>query len=221
MNTALTRSEDLFEQFCRDRGIPCQRIVASNERSPDYEVQLSDQRVVVEVKEIEPSPQERESAERVARGEIVVQHVTPGERVRRKIASQAGQLRARAQGSLPGMLVLFDDGLVIRHLDSYQIRVAMDGFDTIVFGLPRDPREGVRTLGAKAGKRKKLTRTDNTSISAIAVLWINGDGKPAMTIYHNPHAEVPLEPIGPKQLGIEQFLLARDEPGAIGEWVAV
>jgi hypothetical protein len=110
----LTLSEQLFERYCERYGIPYQRVSATGARSPDYEMALAGQRIVVEVKEIEPNDNEKAAMERTARGEIVVHHVTPGERVRRKITSQSGQIRARAQGVLPGLLVLFDDGFVNR-----------------------------------------------------------------------------------------------------------
>jgi hypothetical protein len=217
----LTVSEQLFERYCQSHEIPYQRVSATGARSPDYEMVLAGQRIVVEVNEIEPNENERAAMERTARGEVVVHHVTPGERVRRKITSQSGQIRARAQRVLPGLLVLFDDGLVIRHLDPDQIRVAMEGFDTMVLAVPDDPREGIRNLGTKAGKRKKMTPMDNTSVSAIGALALDERGQPELTIYHNRHAAVPLDPAILRPIGVVQFGLSHRAPGAIGEWVAL
>lgn len=217
----MTRSEQLFEKFCAHRGINVNRVPESDGRTPDYEIDFVGTRVVVEVKEIGESPEDREANERLARGEAVVRNITPGEKVRRKIAAQSGQIRARANGCAPGLLVLFEDGLTIRHLDPYQIRVAMEGFDTVVLAVPQDPREEVRAVGTKAGKRKKMTPKDNTSISAIGVLGLDEHGKPNMTVYHNRHAEVSLRPELLETSGLRQFQLSVREDGAIGEWISV
>ncbi len=166
-----TVSENLFESFCATHGIALARVAAGTGRSPDYEIAIGGTRIVVEVKEIEPSSQEQAELERAVSGQVVVHHLTPGEKVRRKIASQAGQIRSRSNGQAPGILVLFDRAVMTRHLDPYQIRVAMEGFDTVVLAVPHDPRQEVRTVGTKAGKRKKMTATDNTGLSGILCAW--------------------------------------------------
>jgi len=216
-----TESEGLFESFCASHGIPLTRVAVGSGRSPDYEVTIGGYMVVVEVKEIEPSDEERAAMERTAKGEIVVHRVTPGEKVRRKITSQAGQIRSRTKGQAPGLLVLFDRAIMTRHLDPYQIRVAMEGFDTVVFAVPHDSRQGVRRLGTKAGKRKKMTANDNTSISAISVLEQRADGRPELSIFHNRHASTPLDPGLFRPFGVKQYTLSHSEPGGIGEWTEI
>ena len=64
----LTLSEQLFERYCERYGIPYQRVSATGARSPDYEMALAGQRIVVEVKEIEPNDNEKAAMERTARG---------------------------------------------------------------------------------------------------------------------------------------------------------
>jgi hypothetical protein len=217
----MTRSEGLFEEFCAQRGISIRRIAESKDRSPDYEIEIGGKPVIVEVKEIGESPEDREANEKLARGEAVVRNIKPGEKVRKKIAAQGGQIRARTEGCKPGVLILFDDGQTIRHLDPYQIRVAMEGFDTVVLAVPKDPREEVRTLGTKAGPRKKMTQNDNTSISAIGVLSLTKEGQPDIQIYHNRHAQVPLPPGIVAAVGIPQFQMSDGPEGAVRDWVRI
>jgi hypothetical protein len=217
----MTVSEELFEKFCAQRGIAVERVAESTQRSPDYEIDLSGTTVVVEVKEISAGLEERQAIEALGRGEAVVRNIKPGEKVRRKISAQSGQIRSRTQGCKAGLLVLFDRGLTIRHLDPYQIRVAMEGFDTLVLSVPKDPRRAVRTIAEKAGPRKKLTASDNTSISALGVLSVNEHDRPELVIYHNRHAEVPLPAAALAQFGIQQFRLSNGPEGALLDWLSI
>jgi hypothetical protein len=214
-----TGSEQLFERLCDQQEIAWRRIEAEAVRTPDYEILLGTTQCVVEVKEIGQNEHDRRREEALSRGNPVVHHLTPGQRVRKKISDQAGQIRARAKGERPGILVLFDDGLIIRHLDPYHIRVAMEGFDTFVLAVPQDPREDVRVTAIKAGARKKMTVTDNTSISAIGVLHTPRQDVLKLALFHNRYAEVPLPFEAAAAHGIQQSYLRCREPGGTSEWI--
>ena len=47
-----TISEEQFEAFCQSRGIPLERIPESDTRTPDYQIAIESERVIVEIKEI-------------------------------------------------------------------------------------------------------------------------------------------------------------------------
>jgi len=49
-----TQSEIVFERFCAMKGIVCLRIPARDTRTPDHTLEVAEERIIVEVKEIAP-----------------------------------------------------------------------------------------------------------------------------------------------------------------------
>ena len=113
-----TLSEKLFEEFCEERGIGCERIEEDEEKTPDYLLSFSGTSAIAEVKEIQRNEVEKES-DRILKergyGECLTNE--PGDRVRNKIRKASPQFKRRAEGKKPGILVLFDGGCAYRHLD--------------------------------------------------------------------------------------------------------
>lgn len=213
-----TLSEVLFEKFCRDKGIGCKPVNVGCKRTPDYDVYLPRRKVVTEVKEITPNPTELAAEAALRAGKFSAVSFTPGERVRGKIADASPQIKARAKYQYPGLLVLFDNGLLTRHLDPYQIRVAMYGLETVVFAVPRNPRESPYPIDRKYGSRRKMTPTHNTSISAVGILTAPQNGEVNLIVYHNAHAAQPLSPKLFARYGVRQFQLEQSQPGTIADW---
>lgn len=212
-----TLSEYLFERFCDERGIPFGRIPEAKTKTPDYELFPASTPVVVEVKEIERNDDELES-ERLA-GERgwgdAVSHV-PGDRLRLKIAAASKQIKARAAGMHPSLLVVF--GLEIPHLDSYNVRVAMYGLEQVHFAVPRPGQGSPYATGMSYGPKRKMTRTDNTSIGAIGVLVMNSYVDIRLIVYHNRYAALPLPVTLLAQYDVSQFRLEPDVPGTVAGW---
>ena len=153
----LTQSEHLFEQFCGQHHIRCCRLPTANARTPDYAIYLSRRKVVVEVKEISPNREELE-ARRLARiGQFVVVSSTPGDRVRSKISKAIPQLKAATKGRFPGLLVLLDTGFAAEHTSSYNIRVAMHGFETYYRAVFQIMQHNCVYDACRAKRRKILT----------------------------------------------------------------
>jgi hypothetical protein len=50
------KSETLFEAFCNQVGVRWRRVPESSEKRPDYEIFPHEVRVVVEVKQLDPTP---------------------------------------------------------------------------------------------------------------------------------------------------------------------
>lgn len=213
-----TLSENLFEQFCRDKAIRCRPIGVGRGRTPDYDIFLPRRKVVTEVKEITPNQNERATEAALRKCQFSAVSFTPGDRVRGKIANASPQIKARAQYRYPGLLVLFANGLLTRHLDSYQIRVAMYGLETVVVAVPRNPRESPYPIGRKYGPRRKMTPLHNTSVSAVGVLSTRENGGIDLIVYHNDHAAQPLRPELFHRYGIRQFKLEQVQPGVIADW---
>jgi len=220
-----TQSEKWFELMCGEKKVPFTRIQESDLQTPDYEIELNGQRVIVEVKEILPNPEEKASLEKLERDGVgLATGGTPGGRVRNKINSASGQIKARTEGRLPSILVLCDIrygcGQIGRHLDPDNIRVAMEGLDQVIVAVPNDPQKSPYSIGTKSGSKKKMTETDNTSISAIGVLYTPPNQPISILVYHNRHASVPIETKLLESFASKQFCLGGQQ-GEQLNWIEI
>ena len=214
-----TMSEQIFEEFCARRGIVCQRIPEGEGRTPDYELLFGDVRVVVEVKEMTPNKEERESNRLVReRGYGNAISTTPGDRVRKKIADCSAQIKARTGGTHPSMLVVFDSGRVAGHADAYNIRVAMYGLEQIYIAVPPIGTGSPYATGVGHGPKRKMTSDHNTSISAIGALFMTGPDETHLHVYHNCFAQVPLDQSLLARHGVAQFEIGELSGGGASEW---
>jgi hypothetical protein len=215
-----TVSEREFESFCRLRGIPLSRVPPADTRTPDYEIVLASVRIIVEVKETSPNPEERESARLLQkRGYGTVTGGTLGDRVRKMIRSANGQHKARSRGTLPTLLVVFDQGRAAGHVEGYHIRVAMYGLEQIHLSVPPIGYGPPTATGFGHGPKRKMTESDNASISAVGALVMTGPGQHQLLVYRNRFARVPLSPslLQPFEVRLYDFGGGRD--GARSEWV--
>lgn len=101
-----TISEEQLEAFCQRRSIPLERIPGSDSRTPDYQITIGSERIVVEIKETSPNHEELESDRLLKqRGYGNATGGTPGDRVRKMIRSASAQLKARSNGAVPSIFV--------------------------------------------------------------------------------------------------------------------
>jgi hypothetical protein len=221
-----TQSEKWFEGYCANSGITCKRISEEYSKTPDYDLTIDGQRIIVEVKEISRNKEERESDRLLSeRGYGSVLSHTPGARVRKKITDSSTQIKARTHSIYPSILVLcdlkFGCGQIAGHLDPYNIRVAMYGLEQIHMAVPRDHSVSPYATGMSYGPKRKMTEDHNTSISAIGVLFTPGPNEIVLHIYHNKFAAVPLDPRLPAKHGICQFKLEEEVPANTAKWEEV
>ena len=216
-----TISEELFERYCDHKYIRLRRVSEGDDQTPDHDIFLLRRKVVAEVKEITPNPEERKAEEELRQKGFSVGSVTPGNRVRRKVSEASPQIRARTKRRFPGLLVLFQQGVIPHHIDPYQIRVAMYGFETIVLAVPNDLSKRPYAVGAKFGPKRKMTETHDTSVSAIATLTTRPDGVLELAVYHNRHAAIPLNPKLFARYGVPQYRLTGAAAGEILQWVEI
>ena len=215
-----TISEEFFEKFCRDQGINCERIEEDGETSPDYLLRIQDHIIIAEVKEIEKNKEERESYKLLkerGRGKVLTNE--PGDRVRSKIRKASPQIKARTEGKYSGILVLFDGGNSFRHLDPYNIRVAMLGLEQIHINIPNNLNQSPYSTGISHGPKRKMTENANTSISAIAAMYCDREGTTSINIFHNPYAAIPLNLEFLNFPRITQFLLNTESCSSASGWV--
>ena len=217
-----TTSEEQFEEFCQQRDIPLERIPEADTRTPDYEITLGADRIVVEVKETSPNPEERESNRLLkVRCYGNVTGGTPGDRVRKMIRSASGQLKARSNGALPTLLVVFDEGRVARHVEGFHVRVAMYGLEQIYVAVPPVGQGEPYATGSGHGPKRKMTETDNTSVSAIAALVMTGPSRHILYVYRNRFAKVPLNPRLLQAYGVQHYDLGVGDESLASDWVEI
>ena len=116
-----------------------------------------------------------------------------------------GEVLGRTAGRHPGLLVLYDEGRIARHLDPYHIMTAMYGLEVVSMAVPADPSISPYRTGAKLGPDKKMTNDANT-ISAVGALVVTApDDVLALHVYHNAFAATPIEPALLVRRGIRQW----------------
>jgi hypothetical protein len=168
-----TISEKHFVEWCYQKQIKCQRIKrarADGYKRPDFAVKVGEHWCVVEVKQTDPNPWDKDLLERVSRREEeIIPHwkVSPGSRLLRGLREARSQLCRFSIRRLPTVVCFFDNTL---------------GF----YDEPRDVAQVMR-------------RVPTDTISAVAVLrkpaseWV-------VDLFHYPGARVPIPPDRAAQL---------------------
>ena len=175
--------------------------------------------IVTGVENERPNPEELES-DRVMgkRGWGNVLSYTPGDRVRAKIAACSPQIKARAQGRYPSLLVVCDEARPLGHVEPYYIRVAMYGLEQVNIAVPPPGQGAPYRTGMSYGPKRKMTPERNTSISAIGALFMTSHTDIHLCVYHNKFAKISLRPELLAPYGIPQFILGEPAPGRTADW---
>jgi len=191
-----TESEAAFAFFCEHHGIACHRIPEAEEPRPDYEIVLSGQLVLVEVKQFDANADELKAQAARERGDLgVLLGTTPGSRIRNAIDKANVQLKRLLAGrALPTMLVVYNNSPSRFHTDAYAVMTAMQGFDVIDVEVQPDTDKPLRFGEPRSGHSRMMSPNANTSTSALAVLSPTFMDEPTLVVYHNRHAACRLDP---------------------------
>lgn len=219
-----TLSEGLFEKFCDDHGIRYDKIMPSNNPTPDYDIYLGSQKIVCEVKQIDLNEEERA----YKREEIKRLSPWPGNRVRNCINDAARQIRARAKGKYPGLLVIYNNVKYRELVSGWSVLTAMYGEETVVIDVPNDeetddidvpnyPEFEPVLRNVVFGDKWKMNPKHNTSVSAVAVLRCAAGTTP-LCIYHNAYATIPLNPNLLDLPSVSHFFVKLKNDGTFSEW---
>ena len=218
-----TKSENLFTRFCEQVSIQCQRVQESQESRPDFELRIGDSRILVEVKQFDPTPEEKEAAIRFENGEQVGFEAKPGERIRRVVRKANYQFKAMlANHPSPAILVVYNNTPCSLHTDPYSVRTAMRGLDYVEVNVPANPSEPPQFGSYKSGQGNTMREGVNTSTSAVCVLTESGVGELCLAVFHNPHAVNPLAYEDLRFSGVLQFKVPERSTNSLDEsWVEV
>jgi hypothetical protein len=215
-----TKSELLFEQLCSEHDVRCEPVSRGPIRTPDYDVYFGAQQVVVEVKQVEPTADEAKEIARWEAGEVITFGGEAGKRVRQEVTDSKKQLRARAKGRFPALLVLYNNAEPISFLDPMFVLVAMYGALTLPIFTPKD---GGTPFGGRLrfGGKRRVTKEHNTTLSAVCVLVLNPEDKTTLTFYHNYFAALSFDPQWFQGERVRHYRLpqAEAESGNYGFWV--
>lgn len=184
----LTRSEQLFEEFCRINRLEYERVAEGPSPTPDYTVDCDGQMIAFEVKQIDKD----ENFNRP------VSQRTVGDHLRAKIASARKQVGAAAELGQPAVL------LVMNNLDPLQpfgteptdYWAAMHGDLEVVLS---DARHIVRW---QRGRNREFRPDKNGNFSGLGHLRHSRAG-PQITIYENALARFPLGRL-PRAFAVER-----------------
>jgi hypothetical protein len=215
----MTDSEIYFERFCKRRGIECARLVEGPAKTPDYEIRVDNLHIAVEVKQIEPNREDRNILERRATQGAAAYWVDMS-RARQSILDAARQLRVHSKGRQPAVAVLYELVPLGGYLQSDSIARCLYGAELLHVAVPKDPGREARILGSSYGGRRVLTERHNRTLSAIAVLRLEGEGE-TLSVYHNVHAEFPIHPAQFRFFGVSHFAWQASDSRHLPWWVEV
>ena len=198
-------AEELFEAYCQNKGLSLERIPEKgNAKTPDYVLNVANMKIVIEIKESGTGPEKQASEKPVPEIGGTLTNRKLGKWVRKKIEKAGRQIRAYTKGKQPSMLVLFNGGQLMGDISPTDITAAMLGQPTVLFAIPTDPSKSPYPIGMRHGAGRKMTQSDNTSISAVAALWMKAPSDVQLHVYHNPYTGVPIQPSILSQYGIPQ-----------------
>lgn len=201
--TQATISENLFEQLCTARNVPCKRIPRAFGKTPDYEVVLGAQHVAVEVKQLDPNPADHRVNRALDETSDTDGVIAPAHRLRNQIAIGYRQLKAAARAGQPCLLVVYNNAGFLNFIDSFSVTTAMFGTYGIHLGLTQAGE--VCETGRGFMGRRRLTRDERKLLSAIGVLVDTQNRGLCLEAYHNPFALDPIEPRVMALLATAQF----------------
>lgn len=214
--TQPTISETLFETLCAARGVPCQRVPVGRSTTPDYEIVLGVQRVMVEVKQLDPNENDQRINRALDTGAEMDGATSPAPRLRVQIAHGYRQLKAAAREGQPCLLVVYNNSSAINFIDSFTISTAMFGNYGVRLGLARSGE--ICETGRGFMGNRKVTRNTCKRLSAIGVLKDARSGELRVEAYHNPFAQVPIDPTLMRVIAASQFLHSSPHDGAFVSW---
>ena len=204
-----TESELLFETFCKSLDIEFDPIPCEENQTPDYDVRLNTYRVIAEIKQLEPNDEDNRNWHDARSRGVGSAWGGTEDRLGRKIKKANKQLKARCQGAIPGMTVVFDNG-TFSGIDGTDIKEAMYGKETVT--ISKAGREVVAVSGIHADRSGRLSPTSNTTISAVA--YLRGHGESAtLSLFHNHFAANPISPEWFRHDRFSHYALSEDYYG--------
>jgi len=198
----LTTSEQLFEKLCSTRRVGCTRIPRTTEKTADYRVCLGSVTLVTEVKQLDPSDDDKKLSEVWGTPQSFT--VAPSGRVQSLLEEGYPQIKRSSEGKWPTMIVVYNNSGRWNWIDSFTLTKAM--FGEYGFVLRIQPNQRIAMAGQRYFGQRKVTKDTFRSLSVVGVLKQMGADAPVLDCYHNPFAHIPVEPTLLAYLADEQYM---------------
>lgn len=186
-----TISEVHFETLCANRGVVCERIPESVAKTADYRVSLGSTTLITEVKQLDPNDEDRKLAE-VWGTPQSPGAVAPSDRIQGLLDDGYSQVKRSSEEKLPTMIVVYNNSGAWNWIDTFTVAKAMFGSYGIVLGL--QPDQTIDEVGRGYLGQRRVTKNTFRSLSAVGVLDSGNSAELKLFCYHNPFANVPIEP---------------------------
>jgi hypothetical protein len=224
-----TKSEQLFVEFCKSHDVlPVRLPECDGQKQPDYEVSFNRQKVVFEIKQIEPNEADKKFNAALETVGMASQTRNPDKvanRVRDGIKEGRRQIRSYLQNNpaIPAVVIFYDNANN-RYTDPYTIQTAMYGWEQVSFNVPsngQSPRVVERGFGPR--NNKAIRPDKNEQISAIATLhetWdvITKERLLSLCFFHNGYAIHSFNPLWWSGNNIFHFTLEDKVQGQFQRW---
>jgi len=198
-----TVSEDLFELLCAQRSVACSRIPRDSGRTADYRVTLRQQQVVVEVKQLDPSPEETD-LRRTWGTPRSPGALAPSDRIQGLLLDGYAQIKRSSQAALPAMIIVYNNSGPWNWIDSFTVSKAMLGSYAVVVGLHANREMDV--VGSGYLGQRTVTKNTLRSLSAVGVIQQRGIDTVTLDCYHNPFASIPIDEASMSRLADLQYI---------------
>ncbi len=211
------RACEFFYDRCKERNILPRRISESRKpgiRRPDFKLSIDGKSLVVEVKAIEESENDR-------RGGLhdVLKEDIP--RIRRQLSKANGQLHRYSNRGIPSIVCIIDytgKGLTWLPMGMH---VAMFGQDAVIMSVPSDPEYSPHIVGQKSAGKETLTKEHNRSISAVLTFLQPERDQYIARLWHNHFARCPISTDCAGHFVDYQYVSKKRE-GSIGDpWIRI
>jgi hypothetical protein len=195
----LTRSEELFEKVCADRNLVCRRIRTAASRRPDYKVSTPAGGLVVEVKQVDPNPTDKEY-ERQRKAQGYSFGGVSLTRLRPLVRDANRQLRPWALRGLATVVALYDSNLFQLYTEDHHVKSLFGDL-----GISVDIHNSEAAQDVVFATNQILTDRKNRSISAVLTVREVDRGPTVLSLFHNPFARVQLKRGCAERLGIREI----------------
>ena len=214
-----TESEALFERLCALRGLECESVPrVQNQQTPDYRVLLDGSRILVEIKQLDPTPKDKELQKAMLSGLDIGPVSAPTPRVRNQIAYAYRQLKSFSSAGQPCVIVLYNNAGVLNAIDSFIVSSAMFGQYGVSFAVPANPRANITVTSQRFFGERRVSRNECRGISGVAVLKIEWESNLTLRMYHNPFAKNPIARSAASKLVTHQYQFDNPHEGQFVVW---
>lgn len=215
-----TKSEELFERLCCQEGWRFHRIRCEHQKAPDYEIEVNARKILIEVKELQANDEDMKAAQDLEETGFYFSAPEMGKRIASKLQQARKQIKQKRRDVQYAVVVFYDNTpLGINPLFRFDMKRAMYG-EHKVRHIRNVATHELLWRGGIFGGQRKMTTTSNTSISALASIYLQ-DEVVGLDVYHNRFAAAPILPEALTGRLVRHFKLAGEGVERIQDWLEV